>query len=601
MARFIERDPLAVLPDSGVGAGSFTNSNITVNSQGIVTAASDGSGGVSNFNDLGDVDLAGLATDQFVRFNGVDWAPHTLIISDADDVDVVSPTLGEILVFDGTDWANSSLSAAGVLTPADIGVTVQAWDLDLDALAALSGTGIVVHTGPGTFAERSLQEGEGIVITNDDGVSGDPVINLDINGLPTFTTVEEDEDFIAFYNTDLGIHQKILVEDFYTQTAPVADIVTVGVGAATFKGFSGTTAEFRSIDNANNGIVVTLSGTDTIEIGVSANLENLGLLTPTLDNFIVGTGAAWASETPANARTSLGLGTMALEDANDYLELTGDIMLGNIDMGGTNFIINLADPINPQDAATKAYVDGEVLDVIGGDGLVETVGVSTITLDVGAGTGIIVNTDDVELDVGFTDGRYHTQTVLASTTGGSEGADLIGTNTKTNLGNSDTVEDALTYLDTNFPSSRFRQDISVWNLDITTPSASRATVSDIEVARFNNTDDSAIYRDIMLPPDFDNTQDFSLYISLAKTSAAAGVIRVEAASQIQAGGSFTVDGTLSFDLGSVTTLGTLTFTISTSGFSTLDVITLRLRRLANTDAGDTFGDTVDFFGAFITQ
>lgn len=600
MGRFIERDPLAILPNSGVTAGSYTNANITVNSQGIVTAASSGSIGAVMFDDLTDVDLTGLVTDQFVQFDGANWVPHTIVINDLDDVDVTSPITGQILSWSGTDWENTSLTLAGALVPADIGVTVQGWDADLDALAALSGTGIVVHTGPNTYVERELVEGEGIAITNADGISGDPTINIDIDSLPDYTTIEDDEDFIAFYNTDVGIHEKILVEDFFTENSPVADIVSVGVGAATFKGFTGSTAQMRSIDNGNSGIVIALSGTDTIDISVDANLENLNLLTPTLDNFIVGTGAAWSTEGPAAARTSLGLGTMALEDADDYLELTGDTMLGNIDMGVTNFIINLADPINPQDAATKAYVDAEVLDVIGGDGLTETVGVSTVTLDVGAGTGILVNTNDVELDVSYTDGRYHTQTDLAGTTGGLEGANLIGTDTKTNLGNATTVEEALTYLDGNFPPVRFRQDISVWNLDITSPSATRATVSDIEVARFNDTDDSAIYKDLMLPPDFDNTQNFSVYISLAKSSAAAGVVRMQLASQKQGGG-FSVNGTMSFDLGAVTTIGTLTFTVSTAGFSPLDVLTLRLTRVASTDAADTYADTVDFFGAFITQ
>lgn len=45
------------------------------------------------------------------------------------------------------------------------------------------------------------------------------------------------------------------------------------------------------------------------------------------------------------------------------------------------------------------------------------------------------------------DGRYYTQTQLGSTTPGTEGASLIGTDTKVNLGNATTVEDALTNLD----------------------------------------------------------------------------------------------------------------------------------------------------------
>lgn len=45
------------------------------------------------------------------------------------------------------------------------------------------------------------------------------------------------------------------------------------------------------------------------------------------------------------------------------------------------------------------------------------------------------------------DARYRTQSELSSTTGGTEGASLIGTDSKTNLGASTEVEAALTFLD----------------------------------------------------------------------------------------------------------------------------------------------------------
>ena len=38
-----------------------------------------------------------------------------------------------------------------------------------------------------------------------------------------------------------------------------------------------------------------------------ANLDQIAALAPTDNNFIVGTGSAWALETPSSARTSLGL------------------------------------------------------------------------------------------------------------------------------------------------------------------------------------------------------------------------------------------------------------------------------------------------------
>lgn len=60
-----------------------------------------------------------------------------------------------------------------------IGTDVQAWDADLDAVAALSGTGFAVRTASNTWAQRTLaQPAAGLTITNGDGVSGNPTFAL---------------------------------------------------------------------------------------------------------------------------------------------------------------------------------------------------------------------------------------------------------------------------------------------------------------------------------------------------------------------------------------------------------------------------------------
>jgi len=53
----------------------------------------------------------------------------------------------------------------------------QPLDSDLTALAGLAGTGLLVRTGSGTAATRTLVAGTNISITNADGVSGDITIN----------------------------------------------------------------------------------------------------------------------------------------------------------------------------------------------------------------------------------------------------------------------------------------------------------------------------------------------------------------------------------------------------------------------------------------
>lgn len=54
--------------------------------------------------------------------------------------------------------------------------------------------------------------------------------------------------------------------------------------------------------------------------------------------------------------------SQAIEDIDltPYLEKAGDTMSGNLDMGTDNRIVNLADPVDDQDAATKKYVHDEL-------------------------------------------------------------------------------------------------------------------------------------------------------------------------------------------------------------------------------------------------
>jgi hypothetical protein len=61
-----------------------------------------------------------------------------------------------------------------------IGTDVQAFDADLAALAALASTGIIVRTGAGTVASRSVAGTVGrTVVSNGDGVAGNPTVDLD--------------------------------------------------------------------------------------------------------------------------------------------------------------------------------------------------------------------------------------------------------------------------------------------------------------------------------------------------------------------------------------------------------------------------------------
>jgi len=73
----------------------------------------------------------------------------------------------------------------------EIGVDVQAWDADLDAISALATTGIAVRTAANTWTTRTLTApAAGFTITNPAGIAGNPtfVLSDDLAGLEGLST-----------------------------------------------------------------------------------------------------------------------------------------------------------------------------------------------------------------------------------------------------------------------------------------------------------------------------------------------------------------------------------------------------------------------------
>jgi hypothetical protein len=111
-------------------------------------------------------------------------ASSTRIAVAADSIDLGQPTIGGSGAGSNFTKVNvdvyGRISSTGTATPADIGA--EPADADLTALAALSGTGIVVRTASNTYALRSITvAGAGssrITVTNGDGVAASPELDL---------------------------------------------------------------------------------------------------------------------------------------------------------------------------------------------------------------------------------------------------------------------------------------------------------------------------------------------------------------------------------------------------------------------------------------
>jgi hypothetical protein len=91
-------------------------------------------------------------------------------------------------------------------------------------------------------------------------------------------------------------------------------------------------------DGAGSGAEV-VDVTDTFDFQpLTATLTAIGALAVTDGNFIVGNGSTWVAEDGATARTSLGLGSIATQAANN-VSITGGSITGITDLavadGGT--------------------------------------------------------------------------------------------------------------------------------------------------------------------------------------------------------------------------------------------------------------------------
>ena len=130
------------------------------------------------------------------------------------------------------------------------------------------------------------------------------------------------------------------------------------VSSTEFQYIGGLTSDAQTqldakLVKSNNLSDVTNASTARTNLGLAigtdvqaydAQLADVAGLTPTDSNFIVGDGSNFTTESGATARTSLGLGTIATQDANS-VTLTGGSITG------------LSTPSSNSDAATKQYVD----------------------------------------------------------------------------------------------------------------------------------------------------------------------------------------------------------------------------------------------------
>ncbi len=140
--------------------------------------------------------------------------------------------------------------------------------------------------------------------------------------------------------------------------------------------------------------------------------------------------------------------TVSADAVAAKLESTGGLEIGS----GSGIQIKINDTPDTLD------VDLNGLKVVGVPSLFKINGTAVGASVTAANLDSVVDGSEVGSSRHIHNNIYYTETELGSTTGGSEGASLIGTDSKTNLGASTTVEGCLEDLNTKNPSKRSSGD-----------------------------------------------------------------------------------------------------------------------------------------------
>ena len=137
----------------------------------------DGTFKVSALSTMTNLDTSGVTTiSALIQAINDKFGLLVTTLAGQSDVQLGTLTNKDVLYYD---------TASGKWKNAQPGATsgVQKFDADLDAVAGLTGTGVMVRTGDGTAATRTIQGTTDIVVTNGDGVAGDPSIVLSDSGV----------------------------------------------------------------------------------------------------------------------------------------------------------------------------------------------------------------------------------------------------------------------------------------------------------------------------------------------------------------------------------------------------------------------------------
>lgn len=245
-----------------------------------------------------------------------------------DDIAALAVTNSNFIVGDGTNWVAESGATARASLGLIIGTDVQAEDVvltDLAALSAVANNEVIVGTGAGTYAHESgntLRTSLGLAIGTD--VQAEDLVLTDIAVLSAVA----DNEVIVGTGTGVYAHESgntlrtslglAIGTDVQAEDAVLTDIAAL-TAVANNEVIVGTGVGTYAHESGN-----TLRTSLGLAIGTDVQAEDVVLtdiaaLSAVADNeFIVGTGAGtYAHESGATVRTSMGVDAAGTDNSTN--------------------------------------------------------------------------------------------------------------------------------------------------------------------------------------------------------------------------------------------------------------------------------------------